>query len=206
MTFQSAIQQNPSDSEISSPVGDRLCDALMRDVAIVASIIGLLLQCRPSHIAGFIATIVVDTINRVRRWRFRSDGVQKGRKRRAPRGVHADAAPAIVHVFARVRIETTALDQHPTLKLWRTGTRPSSAMFPVWIHESARAAKTAEAPVIHQRIKQHVFDRAAVALTGQPIIFRLLGSNQFPDDGPRIDACANRWNWPFEVFHGGSLA
>ncbi len=87
----------------------------------VAAIPHLLGACRPSHIAWFIATIVVDAINRVLWSRSPADVGEKRCVRQTPFLTHRDPAPAVVRVGGMARIEAPSLHADPTsvFRRWR---------------------------------------------------------------------------------------
>lgn len=88
------------ESESSFPLSDSQCLPLERDTSIGARVVRLLKRICPTHVAGFVSAIAVNTINRVSlRWRW-PDVAQEYFKRIAPRLAH-DYAAATVHVIVR---------------------------------------------------------------------------------------------------------
>lgn len=67
----------------------------------------LLRSCRPSNIAGYVRTVIVDAVYGVIRGWSGSYVIEKGLERRAPSMMHRDTASAVVFVSLALFVKTT---------------------------------------------------------------------------------------------------
>lgn len=95
------------------PIGNGPRLTFKGDEMIPASVAHLFMACRPSAIAGFVVTVVVDAVNRMLFARPQTDIRQKIRERCEPSGANTNASTTVVLEVLERWISASTLNVAP---------------------------------------------------------------------------------------------
>lgn len=130
--LQAVVERVGVDAGTLGPLGERQPFAVVLNDSVSARVATLFAACRPSAVLRFVRSIVVDTINRMRRGRTRAHVTEEGGEI-VPLGADRDAPAAVACVVGRVRVGAAVPHQCPDAVLGRLAlvveSSPNSGQF-----------------------------------------------------------------------------